>query len=398
MAADGPAARRLDTMKVRGRLRAVWLALWLAGAAGCVALGIYGDTPESPHEWWWLPLFLLLAAVSVAVGMRGFGRGIDADGNGVVVRNMLRAGPIPWSDLAVIEFKGVDSEAITNMYYQLVFQRHDGSRVTAEAPGGGIDPGEYLFELRDRLLGMRSAALGHSHPPADRPSDTASTDAEAALESVSDEPAKDWATYPSQDQGDAGEPAGDWATYPSQDQRDAGEEPLPVPARRRVKRWGGALASVAVALAIAFAPLPDVGSLLSDDETGAADSSAVDADAQRVYWEDLQPGMCVREDPNEMDYTVVDCSAEHEEEVMSRDTLARSKEYPGDAAVEDAAQQKCESAFASYVGLELVESRLDLDYFTPDKDSWTAGKVTLICLVLDPDHDQITRALRGANE
>jgi hypothetical protein len=398
MAADGPAARRLDTMKVRGRLRAVWLALWLAGAAGCVALGIYGDTPESPHEWWWLPLFLLLAAVSVGVAVRGFGRGLDADGNGVVVRNTLRARPIPWSDLAAIEFKGVDSEAITNMYYQLVFQRHDGSRVTAEAPGGGIDRGEYLFELRDRLLAMRSAALGYPHPPADRPSDAASTDAEAALESVSDEPAKDWATYPSQDQGDAGEPAGDWATYPSQDQRDAGEEPLPVPARRRVKRWGGALASVAVALAIAFAPLPDVGSLLGDDETGAADSSAVDADAQRVYWEDLQPGMCVREDPNEMDYIVVDCSAEHEEEVMSRDTLARSKEYPGDAAVEDPAQQKCESAFASYVGLELVESRLDLDYFTPDKDSWTAGKVTLICLMLDPDHDQITRALRGANE
>ena len=367
-------------MKVRGRLRAVWLALWLAGAAGCVALGIYGDTPESPHEWWWLPLFLLLAAVSVGVAVRGFGRGLDADGNGVVVRNTLRARPIPWSDLAAIDFKGVDSEAITNMYYQLVFQRHDGSRVTAEAPGGGIDPGGYLFELRDRLLAMRSAALGYPHPPADRPSDAASTDAEAALESVS------------------GEPAGDWATYPSQDQRDAGQEPLPVPARRRVKRWGGALASVAVALAIAFAPLPDVGSLLGDDETGAADSSAVDANAQRVYWEDLQPGMCVREDPNEMDYILVDCSAEHEEEVMSRDTLARSKEYPGDAAVEDAAQQKCESAFASYVGLELVESRLDLDYFTPDKDSWTAGKVTLICLVLDPDHDQITRALRGAHE
>ena len=75
--------------------------------------------------------------------------------------------------------------------------------------------------------------------------------------------------------------------------------------------------------------------------------------------------MCVREDPNEMDYIVVDCSAEHEEEVMSRDTLARSKEYPGDAAVEDAAQQKCESAFASYVGLELVESRLDLDLLHP---------------------------------
>jgi hypothetical protein len=37
-------------------------------------------------------------------------------------------------------------------------------------------------------------------------------------------------------------------------------------------------------------------------------------------------------------------------------------------------------------------------YLTPDKDGWTDGKPTLICLVLDPSHNQITRALRGAHE
>jgi hypothetical protein len=52
---------------------------------------------------------------------------------------------------------------------------------------------------------------------------------------------------------------------------------------------------------------------------------------------------------------------------------------------------------ASYVGLELDESRLDLDFSTPDKDGWTDGKPTLICCVLDPSHDQITRPLRGAH-
>jgi hypothetical protein len=178
MAADRPAVRPPDTLKVRGRLRAAWLALWLAGAAGCVAVGLYGDTPEDTlgsHQIF-LSLFLFLAAVSVVVAVRGFGRGLDADGNGVVVRNMLRAISIPWRELAAIEFKGVDSVAISDMYYQLVFQRHDGSRVTAEAPGGGARPGEYLFELpgggarpgeylfelRERLLAMRYAALGHS--------------------------------------------------------------------------------------------------------------------------------------------------------------------------------------------------------------------------------------------
>jgi len=131
---------------------------------------------------------------------------------------------------------------------------------------------------------MRYAVLGDHHAPADRPSDACGTDEEAA--------------------------------------------PPAAAARSRVKRWSGVVVSVAVAvaLAIAFVPLPDLGSLLGDDETGAADSSAVDADAQRVYWEDLQPRMCVREVPIGMDYVVVDCSAEHGEEVMSRGTLAGSKE------------------------------------------------------------------------
>jgi hypothetical protein len=134
------AARPPDTLKVRGRLRGVWLALWLAGAAGCVAVGLsvrlYGDTPEDtlgPPQIF-LSFFLFLAALLVVVAVRSFGRGLDANGNGVVVRNMLRARPIRWRELATIEFKGVDSEAMQNMYYQLVFQRHDGSRVTPRHP------------------------------------------------------------------------------------------------------------------------------------------------------------------------------------------------------------------------------------------------------------------------
>ena len=64
--------------------------------------------------------------MSVVLAVRSFGRGIDADGDGVVVRNMFRAISIPWRELAAIEFKGVDSEAMSNMYYNLVFQRRDG--------------------------------------------------------------------------------------------------------------------------------------------------------------------------------------------------------------------------------------------------------------------------------
>ena len=65
MESERPESEPLDTMKVRGRLRGVWLALWLAGAAGCVLVGVYEDTPEPGSDAWWLPLSLSLAAVVV---------------------------------------------------------------------------------------------------------------------------------------------------------------------------------------------------------------------------------------------------------------------------------------------------------------------------------------------
>lgn len=379
------ADRPPDTFELRARFRVVWLALWLAGAAGCVAEGIYDGTPETPHEWWWLPLFLLLAAVSVVLGVRSFGNGLDIDGKGVIVRNTLHARPIPWRELAAIEFKGVSSAAITNMYYKMVFRRHDGTRVTAEAPVGGARAGEDLFQLRERLLAIRDAALGDPHPPADRPPDAARTDEEA--HSPAEPPS--------------------WVLPPWSGSTDTENAPPSMAAQSQVNRRReivGVVGGVAVLLAIVFVQLmlPDL--LLGDKEAGAADSPvdttespADTTDGQSVYWEDLRTGMCIRDIvyPSE-DPIVVNCGVKHEEEVMSRSTLAGIK--PGDAALEDTAGEKCKSAFESYVGLKLADSRLDLDFLTPDKEDWNHGKVTLICFVIDPDNDRITRSLRGAHE
>jgi hypothetical protein len=360
-------------MKVRGRLRAVWLALWLAGAAGCVALGIYGDTPESPHEWWWLPLFLLLAAVSVGVAVRGFGRGVDADGNGVVVRNMFRVRPIPWRDLVAIEFKGVDSEAITNMYYNLIFQRRDGSRVTAEAPGGGVRPGEYLFELRERLFAMRSAALGYHHASADRPSDAASTDTEAAP------------------------PAGPSSWVPPPWSGSTDTEAAPAAARSRVKRWGGVVVSVAVALAIAFVPLPDLGSLLGDDET-AADSPAVDADAQRVSTtvDDLAVGECFDDGNAEDEVIRQPCTVAHDGEIIGVVTLPGGP-YPGDNGVDKAADRACTHDFTKYVGKSFDDSELDLYYWTPTEHLWNDDDRLVVCAAYGPSRDKLTGTIKNSH-
>ncbi len=185
-----------------------------------------------------------------------------------------------------------------------------------------------------------------------------------------------------------------WVQPPWSGSTDTEDAAPPVSTWSRVRNWAGLIAGVAVILAITFVPLPSLGLLLWH----AGRVLNVDVLPQQIYWEDLQPGMCVREDPNDMDYLVVDCHAEHEEEVISRGTLAGSKEWPGDAALENTAGERCKSAFATYVGLGWDDSRLDFDFVTPDEDGWTDGKVTLICLVMDPDHDQVTRSLRGAHE
>jgi hypothetical protein len=183
--------------------------------------------------------------------------------------------------------------------------------------------------------------------------------------------------------------------------------------RRRIVHWGAIAVSVAGAAVIGI--ITDTG---ADNVTADPDPPAVNLPSQspastatlpsttpepspapgrRVYWEDLQPGMCGSIDSDIEHFIVVACTAEHEEEVISRGTMPGSKEYPGDEAVFDAARSKCEPAFAAYVGVQWGDSHLDVDYLTAFDDTWKAGKVTLICLALDPNDYQLTRSLRGAH-
>lgn len=121
---------------------------------------------------------------------------------------------------------------------------------------------------------------------------------------------------------------------------------------------------------------------------------------KRVYWEDLKPMMCVRfPQATEATYvTVVDCRVEHQEEVTSRTTLVGGTKWPGDAAVNAASEVKCRAAFESYVGIAYDGSRLELDSVTTDAAGWADGDHRLICLVLDPANEHLSRTLRRAHE
>jgi hypothetical protein len=44
------------------------------------------------------------------------------------------------------------------------------------------------------------------------------------------------------------------------------------------------------------------------------------------------------------------------------------------------------------------DSRLELNSVTTDAKGWADGDQTLVCLVLDPANEHLTRTLRGARE
>jgi hypothetical protein len=109
-----------------------------------------------------LSLFLFFGC-SVSRGYSaGFGRGLDADGNCVVVRNALRASSIPWGELAAIEFKGVDSVAISDMYCQLVFSAMTDLASRPRHPAVEQDPASTSLNSGNVCSPCDTPQLGHS--------------------------------------------------------------------------------------------------------------------------------------------------------------------------------------------------------------------------------------------
>ena len=115
--------------------------------------------------------FCFLAALSVVLAVRGFGRGLDANGNGVVVRECLGPPRFPGTSLPPSS-----SEACTPRPWRTCTTNWSSSAVTDPGsppthPAVKHEFGEYLFELRERLLAMRSAALGYSQRGEDQEGD-----------------------------------------------------------------------------------------------------------------------------------------------------------------------------------------------------------------------------------
>lgn len=184
---------------------------------------------------------------------------------------------------------------------------------------------------------------------------------------------------------------------------------LAIVALGRIKRSGDSGRGLAIASLIVSAVwfvlgLLTVGLLVAfrDEISDAIESEFRYTD----YISDLSVGDCIDYEPGlfeddvaepvEPFLQIVDCSGEHEEEVIALPVMPDG-DFPGDAAVEREAQDACLAAFEPYVGAEYEDSIYDVTWFMPSQETWQEGDRQILCTVYDPQ-GPVDQVIRGSAE
>jgi putative regulator of septum formation len=105
----------------------------------------------------------------------------------------------------------------------------------------------------------------------------------------------------------------------------------------------------------------------------------------------LQAGQCFN-GQNGLGVTVLSCSSPHQAEVFAT-FLLTAQAWPGDNAVQAAAQAGCQTRISSYMNPQLATSALSQEYIYPDEITWSAGIRTVICDVRS-DEGLVTGSVR----
>ena len=123
------------------------------------------------------------------------------------------------------------------------------------------------------------------------------------------------------------------------------------------------------------------GDKLKRDDSG----EVVNRGSESIY--KVQVGDCSKDElkAEATDITLVPCTEPHTHEAyFSIDYVGDA--YPGAAALEVFAEQKCVGAFADYVGVELSQSRLYFTYIYPSVTTWNSKTDRqVVCFVVSRD-------------
>ena len=135
-------------------------------------------------------------------------------------------------------------------------------------------------------------------------------------------------------------------------------------------------------------------SLRSSTRSEASTSALSTSAPPQLTVDQLQLGDCLRGSDMGLDtdstwpdlVTAVPCAQQHIAEVFFAgnawpQSLAA---YPGDDAVNNTADDRCDTAFAAYDGATPDESAFTYDSITPDSSTWPDGDRSLVCVAYMP--------------
>jgi len=94
---------------------------------------------------------------------------------------------------------------------------------------------------------------------------------------------------------------------------------------------------------------------------------------------------------------LVPCAQEHFWEAYAASDLAGT-DFPGNAEVKDLADKACSTAFTGFMGIASDDSKYEVTYLTPTKETWTqASDREVVCLV-GSSRGGITGSLKGSGK
>ena len=121
-----------------------------------------------------------------------------------------------------------------------------------------------------------------------------------------------------------------------------------------------------------------------------------------VFPDELRVGDCFDDSgirtPEVGEIRRVECGAPHDAEAYALVILPGEVDapYPGDDEVADMSDQLCLDQFAPYVGVEYLDSRWEVGYYTPVEESWRKfDDRGVVCYLVEPEFAKIEGSQRG---
>jgi hypothetical protein len=141
----------------------------------------------------------------------------------------------------------------------------------------------------------------------------------------------------------------------------------------------------------------------TEPTTATSESPGTTEAGTSVFPEDLSVGDCFNDSglstPELGEITRVDCTSPHDAEVFGVPTLpgAPGAPYPGDDEADRLSYELCLGEFATYVGIDFLDSMWELTYILPAEETWRKYDDRLVvCSLTDPNFNKIEGSQRGS--